>query len=285
MGQLRPGSPRPSQGRAAERGARDPSARAPAQWSPVPRLQGRASRWVWGCGGRWGWSAGRRAGSGQRVRLGRRLALRPSIGRNQLCRSLWLTSSSLLRRAAAIGRATPTSASSAGGFFIKGRLTEACGGSRLQGLPKPPWLGQSPQPPTSTSHTALARSAVCTWGEAPRENHAGACAPPGCCAPQCVLLCACTCLHVSARDCRSVGASVSPQVCAPKCTVSAAPLPACAPGFGDTGCGSHALTAVANQAQRGRAQQCTRAPASLQGPASEPLWTACALVGDPPTSA
>lgn len=141
MGQLRPGSPRPSQGRAAERGARDPSARAPAQRSPVPRLQGRASRWGWGCGGRWGWSAGRRAGSGQRVRLGRRLALRPSIGRNQLCRSLWLTSSSLLRRAAAIGRATPTSASSAGGFF-KGEADRSV----------------RREPPPGLAQTALART-------------------------------------------------------------------------------------------------------------------------------
>lgn len=61
------------------------------------------------------WSEG--TGSGQRVRLGGCLNLRPSIGRNRLCRSLWLKSPSLSRRAAAIGRAAPTSASSAGGFF------------------------------------------------------------------------------------------------------------------------------------------------------------------------
>lgn len=43
--------------------------------------------------------------------------------------------------AAAIGQAAPTSASSAGGFFLKGRLTRVCGGCRPQGLPKLPWPG------------------------------------------------------------------------------------------------------------------------------------------------
>lgn len=189
--------------------------------------------------------AGGQQGSGQRVRLDCCLALRPSIGRNRLCHSLWLTSPSLPRRAAAIGRAAPTSASSAGGFF-KGEADPSV----------------RREPPPGLAHTALARtpsrnftephSSGLFWrvhlGGAPRDNRAGACAPLGGCARQWVLLCACMCMHVPVCACGSVGASVRAQVCAHRCTGCATPLPACAPGFGKAGCASHALTAVANQA-------------------------------------
>lgn len=60
-------------------------------------------------------------------------------------------------------------------------------------------------------------------------------------------------------------------MCARRCPVYAAPLPACAAGFGEAGCGSHALTAMANPAQPGKAHLCTCALVSLQGPASESL--------------
>lgn len=110
-----------------------------------------------------------------------RLDLRPWIGRNRLCHSLGLTSPSLPRHAAAIGRAAPTSASPRAGV-LKGRLTRARGGSRPQGLPKPPWLG--PLPRNLGSHTALAALEGAPGGSA-GGGRAGALAPPGLCCAVC----------------------------------------------------------------------------------------------------
>lgn len=162
------------------------------------------------------WSEG--TDSGQRVRLGGCLALRPSIGRNRLCRSLWLKSPSLSRRAAAIGRAAPTSASSAGGFF-KG---EADRSARQE---PPPGLAQTAlariPPPTSPPNFSEPHRAGLLrkmhLGGAPPRNRAGACAPlGGLCSAVCsgvrmqVPACACVCPRERGRV--SEGAGVCARV-------------------------------------------------------------------------
>lgn len=140
--------------------------------------------------------------------LGRRLALRPSIRRNRLCHSLWLTSASLPRRAAAIGRAALTSASSAGGFF-KG---EADPSARRE---PPPGLAQTALARTPTRNSSEPHSSGLLWklylGGAPRDSRAGACAPLRCCAPQRDLVCmhvpacACVCPRERGRVCEGAG--------------------------------------------------------------------------------
>lgn len=145
---------------------------------------------------------------GQRVSFGRRLALRPSIRRNRLCHSLWLTSASLPRRAAAIGRAALTSASSAGGFF-KG---EADRSARRE---PPPGLAQTALARTPTRNSSEPHSSGLLWklylGGAPRDSRAGACAPLRCCAPQRDLVCmhvpacACVCPRERGRVCEGAG--------------------------------------------------------------------------------
>lgn len=188
-------------------------------------------------------------------------AVWPCVRRNRLCHSLWLTSPSLPRRAAAIGRAAPTSASSAGGFF-KGEADP----SALR--EPPPGLAQTVLARTPSRNFSESHSSGLLWrvhlGGAPRDNHAGACAPLGGCARQCVLLCACMCLHVPVCACGSVGASVRAQVCAHRCTVCAAPLPACVPGSVRLSVGRMHSLLWPTRPQPGRAHLCTCALASLQ---------------------
>lgn len=167
------------------------------------------------------WSEG--TGSGQRVRLGGCLALRPSIGRNRLCRSLWLKSPSLSRRAAAIGRAAPTSASSAGGFF-KGEADRSVRQEPPPGLARTALAPIPPPPrPASANRTAPACSGRCTWGEAPPRSRAGACVPlGGLCSVVCsrvrmrVPACACVCPRERGRVCEDAGVCAQMRgVCRP----------------------------------------------------------------------
>lgn len=126
-----------------------------------------------------------------------------------------------------------------GRVFLKGRLTRARGGSRPQGLPKLPWLG--PLPAASANHTALACTAGCTWGEHHRVTAGRRALLLGA-----VLGHVCSGVHACAGMCLCVPAGAwehqRGRRCARRCTVCASPLPACALGFGEAGCGSPALT-------------------------------------------
>lgn len=230
----RPGVRGPPRGRAAAAGAQGPRRAGPGAVvagapPPGPRMaQGLE------CGAGVGLA-------GQRVSLSRRLDLRPWIGRNRLCHSLGLTSPSLPRPAAAIGRAALASASSAGGFF-KG---EADPSARRE---PPPGPAQTASAWTPSRNFGEPQSSGGRWrvhlGGARRGNRAGACAPVGGRAGQRALQGACGCLRVPA----GAWARRCGRRCARRCPGRAALRPR-APRLGEAGCGSRALAAEANRAR------------------------------------
>lgn len=142
------------------------------------------------------------AGRGRRVRLGRRPAL-PSVDRSEP--ALSLAQPHVFKSPEAPSchwTGHPYIRLLRGRVFLKGRLTEACGGSRLQGLPKPPCLdvGEPHRSgPLWRAHPGgrhggpTARGRALLWG---------AVRGAGC---ACVYARACACLRRRGRICGGAG--------------------------------------------------------------------------------